>query len=256
MTISTKLAILSSLVLAAGCSDEFQGRQATYGTAPYGTAGNYTYGSTSGTYGSSGAYSTTQDMSASDRALENSVRDQLNHYGELASAAPNVQIMARNGAITLNGAVPTERDRQMIDAMVRNTAGVISLNDQLQVNYTPTGSASGTYNQPVQGYATSPTAAQPAIDPNSPTPIVTADSLNLRIQTATDNDRQVADRIGDALRNETVLPTLVPNVNISVNNGRVTLRGIVQSESQRRTIISTVQHVPGVATVYDELRLR
>src|SRR6478752_7700550 len=121
MRISIKLAILSSLVLAAGCSDEFQGRQATASYGPDARVGASTYGS----YGS-GTYGATQDLNASDRALENSLRDQLNRYGELGTATPNVQIMARSGAVTLSGSVTSERDRQMIEAMVRNTAGVIS----------------------------------------------------------------------------------------------------------------------------------
>jgi len=235
MTFANKFAILSSLVLAAGCSDEIQ-RQATYGTDP----------ARGGEVITSSPYRAPQ-VNPADLSLETSLRDQLNRYGELASAAPNVQITARNGLVTLTGSVPSERDRQMIEAMVRNTAGVASLNDQLQVTYSPTGS----YNQPPRVYA-----AQPSPPDVVNAPAVATGSLNLRFQGVTDSDRLLGERIADALRTDTALPTLVPTVNVSVAEGRVTLRGLVQSEAQRRAIISAVQRVSGVTAVYDDLQLR
>jgi osmotically-inducible protein OsmY len=236
MRIASKLAIVSLLVLASGCND--MQRQATYSSEP----------AHAGEIISSGPYSstTTQVVNPADRALENSLRDDLSRYGDLASVAPNVQITARNGTVTLSGTAPSERDRQMIEAMVRNAAGVTSVNDQLQVSYSPTGA----YNQPSRVYS-------------APAPqVVTAplaapgEVLNLRVQGVTDGDRILGQRIVDELRADTVLPTLVPTVNVSVAEGRVSLRGLVQNEQQRRAIISAVQRVPGVTAVYDEMRFR
>jgi len=238
MRVAQKLSILSTLVLAAGCADEYQ-RQAYYPEPAHG-----------GEVISSGTYTGPQANPA-DLALEASLRDQLNHYGDLAGSAPNVQITARNGNVTLAGAVPSERDRQMIEAMVRNTAGVNSVNDQLRVGYVPTGtSASRVYATPPPPVASAAPAPAPIVSNES------SDAMRLRVQGISDDDRALAQRIADNLRSDTVLPTLVPDVNISVAGGRVTLRGIVQSESQRRAIISSVQRVAGVTAVYDELRLR
>jgi len=247
MSVTQKFAILSTLALVAGCSDEYQ-RQTYYNTEP--AHGGHVI--TSGTY-------TGPQANPTDLALEASLRDQLNHYGDLAGEAPNVQITARDGNVTLAGAVPSERDRQMIEAMVRNTSGVNSVSDQLRVGYVPTGASSSTvYATPPPPPATA-SASAPVVTTPAPAPIVSnesSDSMRLRVQGVTDDDRVLAQRIADNLRTDTVLPTLIPDVNISVAGGRVTLRGIVQSDSQRRAIISAVQRVPGVTSVYDELRLR
>src|SRR5207237_6212235 len=70
---------------------------------------------------------------AADRSLADLVRQQFNRYGSLAAIAPNVQVSARNGTVTLNGTVPSEQDRKMIEAMVANTPGVAAVDDQLRV---------------------------------------------------------------------------------------------------------------------------
>jgi osmotically-inducible protein OsmY len=221
--------------LATGCN--YQQRQASYNPEP----------ARGGEVISSGPYSSAQLMSEADRALESALRDQLNRYGELASTAPNVQITARNGTVTLAGTVPSERERQMIEAMVRNTGGVTSVNDQLQVSYSPTGA----YNQPARVYPT----PQPEVI-TAAGPAITGDVPNLRVQGVTESDRVLGQKIADSLRTDTVLPTLAPMVNVNVAAGKVTLHGLVQNEQQRRAIIAAVQRVPGVTAVYDELRLR
>src|SRR5947209_3742367 len=111
-----------SLVALAGCTDQ-----------------QYGYGSSGCQVISAGAA-----RNPSDVAQETALRTELNRYGDLAAVSPNVQIYAQNGTVTLSGSVPNERDRQMIDALVRNSSGVVSVNDQLQVSYPPTGA----YGQP------------------------------------------------------------------------------------------------------------
>jgi osmotically-inducible protein OsmY len=74
-----------------------------------------------------------------DVALENSLRTQLDNYGQLGASTSNVQISSHDGTVTLKGTIPNEKDRQMVDALVRNTSGVVALNDDMQVAYPPTG---------------------------------------------------------------------------------------------------------------------
>ncbi len=74
-----------------------------------------------------------------DRELENALRSQLNRYGDLATTTPNVQIYAQSGTVTLSGNVPSQRERDMIDSLVRDQTGVVAVNDQLQIAYPPTG---------------------------------------------------------------------------------------------------------------------
>src|SRR5947207_1565244 len=49
----------------------------------------------------------------------------------------SISVSAQNGTITLNGIVPSEQQRQMIDDLVRNTSGVINVNNQLQLGSSP-----------------------------------------------------------------------------------------------------------------------
>src|SRR5207248_11730459 len=131
-------------------------------------------------------------------------------------------------------------------------AGVTSVNDQLQVGYAPTGATS----EPARVYST-PGAVQPQPDViTTPAPTVTGDILNLRVEGVTERDRDLGQRIIDSVRTDTSLSSLAPTVHVNIAEGKVTLRGMVQSEQQRRAIISSVQRVPGVTAVYDELRLR
>ncbi len=120
MKIFQSLGIVCSLALAGGCATE--PRPVAYVTP-------------SGQVISTGP----DGRTAADRALETSLRAELNGYGNLAATDPNIRFYARDGAVTVSGPVRSERDRQMIDAMVRNTPGVFSVNDQLQVAYPPTG---------------------------------------------------------------------------------------------------------------------
>src|SRR5690348_6383265 len=103
MRITSMLAV-STLVLAAGCSSPYGPKAYNYNTYP-----TYT--------------SPTLSQSEMDRALEASVRSQLNRYGDLSAAASNIQVAAQNGTVTLAGSVPSERDRQMMEVITRNTSG-------------------------------------------------------------------------------------------------------------------------------------
>src|SRR5690242_5122590 len=113
MRIVTSLGVISSLLLLAGCE-----------TAPP----TRTYGYTE--YPNGEVVTTTRyNQEAADRSLEAGCRRELGRYGELATISPNVQIVARGGVVTLNGNVPSERERQMINACVKNTAGVVTVDD-------------------------------------------------------------------------------------------------------------------------------
>src|ERR1043166_5941021 len=112
MRITGMLALGALLSFVAGCASPYQ--EATYPGAQVISAPYY-------------------GQVERDRALETTLRTELNRYGDLASVAPYVQMSARNGSVTLTGPVSNERERQMIEALVRNTPGVVSVNDQLQV---------------------------------------------------------------------------------------------------------------------------
>jgi len=182
-----------------------------------------------------------------DRDLENNLRSQLNRYGDLATTTPNVQIYSQNGTVTLSGNVPSQRERDMIESLVRNQPGVLAVNDQMQVGYTPTGAV----NAPVRVYTTPPDY----VVGNAPA-IVYSGRLNLTVQASTVADRNLGQRIVDRLRSDAALTPLASDISVSVTDGRVYLRGVVDTEEQHLSIVSVVQHTYGVAAVYDQLTVR
>jgi hyperosmotically inducible protein len=46
------------------------------------------------------------------------------------------------------------------------------------------------------------------------------------------------------------------HIEVSVENGQVTLSGHVQSTQEKRTILGTVRHAPGVRAIHDQLHIR
>jgi osmotically-inducible protein OsmY len=175
-----------------------------------------------------------------DTDLTTAVRNQFDRYGELSSVVPNLDINSQHGTVTLTGSVPGERERQMILAMVKNTPGVVAVNDLLRV-------ADG--QAPVQ-----PTGR--ADQPSQVYPKSTDDYFNLHVQGLTETDRNLAQQILQGLRTDAALASSVPRVDINVADGQVTLRGIVQTEQQRQAIATTVQNAAGVGNVKNELQVQ
>lgn len=217
MRVSGKLAIISSSLLLAACA---------YHRPPV------VYTTPTGQVVAAGPDART----AADRALETSVRAELDRYGDLARANPGLQFYAHNGTITLTGPVRTERERQMIETMARQTPGVVSVNDQLQVVYPPTG------------------ASTPA--PVYTPPVVTTPPVVPQIDAAKVADQPLARRIGDQLQSEGVPADWLRDVRIQVSNGAAYVQGYVATQQQREAIDTAIQHVSGVTAVYDQLQLR
>jgi osmotically-inducible protein OsmY len=182
-----------------------------------------------------------------DRALESSLRSQLDRYGDLASVAPGVQIYSQNGTVTLSGSVPSTRERDMIVSLVRNTGGVVAVNYQLQLGYPPTGAIGG----PIRVYTTPPDYVV-----NSAPIIIASGNLTLSVQGTTLSDRNLGQRVADRIRSDPNLAPLPSTINICVSTGRVYLRGTVDTEEQHLAIVSLVQHTYGVNAVYDQLMVR
>jgi osmotically-inducible protein OsmY len=242
MRIANFLSLISCVGLTVGCSS-------TYPSSTYSSSSPPVYG---GEIVSSGPYGATmvippQSQIEADRGLENSLRSQLNRYGDLAGAAPGVQIYAQNGTVTLTGTVPSTRDRDMIDSLVKNTSGVVAVNDQLMIGYPPTGVVQG----PVRVYTTPPDYVV-----NSAPIIVASGNLTLTVQGTTLADRNLGQRVADRIRSDPNLTPLGSTINISVSDGRVYLRGTVDTEEQHLAIVSLVQHTYGVNAVYDQLLVR
>ncbi len=200
-------------------------------------------------------------VSEADRSLMNQVRQALD-TGPMASAAPNIYVAAQNGTITLTGSVPTEQQKAAIESLVRNTPGVVAVNDQLQLvsasSQTPPSSQIPAGAQPVPPPPT-PTGrdyssqGQPGV--TTATTTATGDIFNLHVQGLNETDRNLAQRILEGLRTDSQLASLMPTVNINVANGRVVLQGLVQNQQQKQTIASVVERAAGISNVDDQLRV-
>jgi osmotically-inducible protein OsmY len=242
MRIVSFLSVVSSLAFVAGCTTD---HQTAYTTTPAVYDGDVI---------SSDPYHTTMVVPGMpktqievDRDLENALRSQLNRYGDLATTTPNVQIYAQSGTVTLSGTVPSQRERDMIDSLVRDQTGVVAVNDQLQIAYPPT----GVVNSPVRVYTTAPQYVV-----NSAPAIVYSGNFNMTVQAVSVGDRNLGERVVQRLRSDPVLAQLSSNLSISVSDGRVYLRGTVDTEEQHLSTVSVVQHTYGVTTVYDQLTVR
>jgi osmotically-inducible protein OsmY len=248
----------SLMILAAGC--ETPNQSAAYrpqnpdsttvissAPSPY-ASGTYNPSGTSGTYNSSSTttypvYASTQPSTQStpDNSLLRQVRQQLNSYGRLGTIAQTVQMDAQNGVVTLSGVVPTQQDRDMINEVVRNTPGVVSVTDQLHVSNWSTGSSDSNSRVYSGSQAVGSEGA--------------GQIFSLHVQGLTPADRSLAQRVINGLQTDAVLPNVLPKVNIEVADGRIILRGTVQNEEQRRAIEDAVRRAVGVGAVDDQLQI-
>ena len=252
-------------------------------------------------------------MTEADRALVNRVRDQLGRYGELANAARHVEVNARNGMVTLTGTTPSDQDKRMILAVVENTPGVTTINDQTQLAFpyarSVTASDRVLENRVRQALRDDPVAREFASNisvsaengtvrlsgglPSSadrllaeriarntpgvravdddiraplaatgrvvPEPRYSDDSdemFSLHVDDLSETDRTLAQRVLNGLRTDVSPPATLPVVNIHVDDGKVILRGTVLDNEQRNRIVSSVRRAAGANNVIDELRVQ
>jgi osmotically-inducible protein OsmY len=80
--------------------------------------------------------------------------------------------------------------------------------------------------------------------------------LKVAIEATTIADRNLGQRIVDRLKADTVLAPLSSTISVSVSNGRVYLRGTVDTEEQHLSMVSIAQHTYGVSALYDQLTVR
>ena len=172
---------------------------------------------------------------ATDRLLENRLRHALRQDPDTIAYAPGVQVTSSGGTVTLTGTAPTTAARDEIENVVRNTAGVMSVVDQISVPLAPTGRV-----EPVQAIRLGDSG----------------EIFNLHVEGLSNTDRALAQNVLSGLRTDTVLVSMLPVVDIHVSDGRVTLRGHVLNDEQRRAVVTAVERAAGTGNVVDELRIQ
>jgi osmotically-inducible protein OsmY len=68
-------------------------------------------------------------------------------------------------------------------------------------------------------------------------------------------DRQLGQKIAQEINTDSTLAGQISGLKISVDNGKVTLKGNVKSDEQKKTIESAVQRVTGVGSVDNQLQM-
>ncbi len=197
-----------------------------------------------------------QPRTDADRALENNIRIELSRYGELGADAQNIQVAARDGSVTLAGPVRSEKNREMIDTLVRNTSGVVAVNDQMTIGYSPTGAVPGPQYPPAPVYTTIPPGVNPPPVVVPGPAAVPGQYPDQRVRPATADDTTLANRIVSQMRYDTVPAEWLQNVTITVTGGNVYVQGWVPSEDQHHAIIDSLQHCRGVVAIYDQTQVR
>ncbi|MEY2428172.1 MAG: hyperosmotically inducible periplasmic protein [Verrucomicrobiota bacterium] len=184
MKIVQRLTIVTSAVmLAAGCASN-KDRNETSSSGNYeGTTSYQTTASNSssknnqeyapGESQTSGAPTAATSASEADRQLTAQVQQQLQADAAFAAIAPNLQITAQNGTITLKGNVPSDQQKEKLEAAIRDIAGVVSVNNRLQVSLSPTSERSSQsskiYSEPAS-QSVAKNADEPAKDTAATTP--------------------------------------------------------------------------------------
>lgn len=74
-----------------------------------------------------------QGESEADRTITQTIRQLVVDNGSLSMNAKNVKIITRNGVVTLRGPVDAETEKAFITSTARGVAGVVSVDDQLEV---------------------------------------------------------------------------------------------------------------------------
>jgi hypothetical protein len=192
------------------------------------------------------------DTHEADRGLEGTLRTTLNER--------HVQVHVHKGIVTLDGRVPTQAERDRIDAMVRNTPGVVAVKDQLHVSLPSPGTYGATSTaiaSAIPVYAAPlPEVAPPVTVVNSPAPVIIPEYPKIKVQAWRADDEPTANRIARQFQADAVPTAGLENVTIVVRNGNVSLKGLVDSHEDRDALIGSLQHAGGFEAIYDQLQIK
>jgi hyperosmotically inducible periplasmic protein len=173
----------------------------------------------------------------------------------------DVHVNTFRGDVQLSGFVDTPEQKEHAAAIASEVAGVQQVNNNLEVKPR----AVGTPGAAVENSSRTITETPPADAPRYPAPIRdNADRLDDRSR-LTDRDR-VLDRNIDPNANLAPVDNSAAvstgplsnarNVEIHVVNGRATLRGIVPSEDEKRSMGRKLLSLPGVITLDNQLEVQ
>jgi osmotically-inducible protein OsmY len=193
---------------------------------------------------------------------------QAKYFTEPDVRGRDIDVTTNNGVVTLSGVVENEQSRQRALELARNTDGVVRVEDRLQVGTAGAVAAEGDRRLPAPATPGTTVDRQPGA--------AEAD----RQQAQTDPgpaDRGMAEGDRDTVGtggaetgtqvNDSWITTKIQGqyftdrdvrarrIDVTTNNGVVTLRGEVENEQERRRATEIAQQTEGVRRVDDQLRM-
>ena len=154
---------------------------------------------------------------------------QAKYFADADVKARRIDVTTDNGVVTLRGSVDNERAREQAISIATNTDGVVRVNDQLGEQ---TAATTGTSSDPQQS-ADRATGTERAGDAAGNAWIMT------KIQGKYFTDGLVKGR----------------RIDVSANNGVVTLTGTVESEQEKQKAVELARNTEGVRRVEDRLQV-
>src|SRR5216684_775704 len=136
MKTAYKLTIVSSLLLAAGCSawHERHAKNEQNNEQFSNFQPSTTQNTTSGTSTAATPQTQAFGQTGGQNEVVTQVQKQLTQDPSLAPLVPSLQISFQNGTVILAGNVPSEQEKNKIETIVKSTTGVANVNNQLQVS--------------------------------------------------------------------------------------------------------------------------
>jgi hyperosmotically inducible periplasmic protein len=82
------------------------------------------------------------------------------------------------------------------------------------------------------------------------------DTVTPMDQSESEADRAITQAVRKALMDDAALSTNAKNVKVVTQNGKVTLRGVVETAEEKKNIAAKVRTLPGVVSCDDQLEVK
>lgn len=172
------------------------------------------------------------DRSSKDVGLAQTVREQLEANPDKRGATSRVRVEAKDGTVTLSGTTDTAADKSLAERLARQTSGVTGIVNEIVVS----GAVVAGPGEPFDERAVRELAG-----------------ANGEVIGPSSEDA----RIYSALRGKIVAYEATPkkSIFIDVENGDVTLRGMVFTTAARDGAVRAALKIEGVKAVRDQLKI-
>lgn len=189
---------------------------------------------------------TTTPATATDQAILEDIRGQVSS-GWFTKGYDRVSFQVNNGAVLLQGSVPTADDKVKLERAIRGIDGVRSLTSQISVQNgaAPATTTNKTFNLNTNGSSI-----------NSNRLMNTTNTL-----TATQFPQDISATPADKLLNAKIRDNVsvgylwnsYEDVRLNTSNGTVTLEGTVDSIDDQETLLDAIRNIDGVRNVTSKL---